>query len=258
MRGELPRGRQREIESTFPRAVERLERAYPTWAASFLGSEARTPSALRELWDGWHLLCETNLALIESEACWVWYSELRSPPNETLARYFCLYFLEDAALRLGASSSHMLLALRKHIGFKLATGGGRVSTLVKTIAALEVQEHRPQALAWLRSLNSNRAWQQCSEYRRCWTHNSRPAIAGLGPIMTSRRLDLTSDGVGFGFGTEQPVDWTVEELRPIFRNGYAALLTVYLKVIKLMSPDGKSLLAVKPMLAPRKKNAGLV
>jgi len=254
MRGTLPRDRQREIETYFPRAIERLEKAYPAWAVGFLGSKAKTSSALRELWDGWHLLCEANLALIESEACWAWYSDFRNPPSGTLAKYFCVYFLDDAALRLGASCGHMLLALRKHMGFKPAKGRGRVSTLVKTIVALERIAPRPRALPWLRSLNSSRAWQQCSEYRHCWTHNSRPAIAGLGPIITSKGLDSAGDSVGFGFGTEQPAEWTVEELRPVFRDGYSALLPVYLKVIKLMSPDHKSLRAVEPMLNPRKNH----
>jgi hypothetical protein len=252
MRGELPECRQREVESSFPRATERLRRAYPSWAAPFLGSEARTKSALRELWDGWHLLCEANLALIESEACWVWYSEFRNPPSETLAKYFCLYFLEDTALRLGASCGHMLLAIRKHMDFRLAKGGGRGSTLVRTAAALEALPNKARALPWLRNLNSNKAWQACSEYRRLWTHNSRPAIAGLGCIMTSKRLEVTSDSLWFGFGTEQPVDWTIEELRPIFKKGYSALLPVYLSVIKLMSPDRRSLRTVEPMLGPRK------
>lgn len=254
MRGVLPRDRQRKIECTFPRATELLEKSYPPWAAPFLGSEARTNSALRELWDGWHLLCEANFALIESEACWAWYSEFRNPPSETLAKYFCVYFLEDAALRLGASCGHMLLAIRKHMSLGLAKGGGRSSTLVRTIAALESLPNQPRALPWLRTLSSNKAWQACSEYRRLWTHNSRPAIAGLGCILTSMRLDVTSDSVGFGFGTEQPVDWTVEELRPVFKKGYSALLPVYLKVIKLMSPDRKSLRAVEPMLNPRKSH----
>ena len=254
MRGELPRNRQREIESSFPRAIERLEKAYPPWASSFLGSEARTPSALRELWDGWHLLCEANLALIESEACWAWYSEFRNPPSETLATYFCVYFLEDAALRLGASCGHMLLALRKHIGFRLAKGGGRASTLGKTIETLMALPDQHRVLAWLCSLNSSGAWQQCSEYRRLWTHNSRPAIAGLGCILTSMRLDVTSESAGFGFGTEQPVDWTIEELRPTLRKGYSALLPVYLNVMKLMSPDRKSLRSVEPMLYPHKSH----
>ena len=252
MRGRLPEDRQRKNESSFPRAIEKLKNAYPSWGAPFLGSEARTKSALRELWDGWHLLCEANLALIESEACWAWYSEFRKPPSERLAKYYCVYFLEDVALRLGASCGHMLLALQKHMCFRLAKGGGRISKLVKTIAALERLPDHPRALPWLRTLNSNEAWQACSEYRRLWTHNSRPAIAGLGCIMTSMRLEVTSDSAGFGFGTEQPVDWTVEQLRPTFRRGYSALLPVYLNVIKLMSPERKSLRAVEPMLNPRK------
>lgn len=251
MRGTLPTDRQQNVESLFPRAVERLEEAYPSWAAPFLGSEARTGKARRELWDGWHLLCEVNLALIESEACWLWYSEFRKPPNEISARFFCVYFLEDAALRLGASAEHMLLALKEHLGIKFLKEGSRSSTLTRVIRALEVQNPHARPLGWLRALDRDKNWQQCVDYRNKWTHNSRPAIAGLGTIMTSRTLELTDSWVGLGFGTKQPVDWTVEELRWIFRKGYARLLSVYLKVLILMSPDGRTLRRIKPMLAPR-------
>lgn len=255
MRGALPKDRQRKIESSFPRAIQRLEMSYPTWAVPFLASEARTAFALRELWDGWHLLCEANLALIESEACWAWYSEFRSPPSETLAKYFCVYFLEDAALRLGASSGHMVSALKAHMNFKFLKKGKRPAPLTRAVMALEAIQPRPRVLAWLQALERNKDWQACSDYRNKWTHNSRPAIAGLGTILTSRRLETTGDCVGFGFGTEQPVDWTVEELRPIFGKSYAALLGAYLKVILSMSPSRKALLAVKPILAPAAKRS---
>lgn len=124
--------------------------------------------------------------------------------------------------------------------------------LAKTIAALEAQPDQPRALLWLRTLSLNKAWQACSEYRHRWTHNSRPAVVGLGCILTSKRLEVTGDSVGFGFGTKQPVDWTIEQLRPTFRKGYSALLRVYLDVMKLMSPDRKSLRAAEPMRNPRR------
>jgi len=248
MRGELPNDRMGQIHSKFPCALEALGKIYPRWAAWFLGSEARTKPVLRGLWDGWHLLCEANLALEESEACWIWHSELRNPPNQTCAKLFCLYYLDDVALRLEASSWHMLTAFREHLHFKLGKAEGRKPLLARTIAALQRKAPRSPVLGSLRSLNSNAAWQKCSAYRDRWCHNRRPAIAGLGPILTLGRLDIAPGVRGFGFGTTQPVDFTIEELRPMFRDAYIALLGVYLKVMRLMSPRKSSLRAVRSML----------
>lgn len=248
MRGMLPDERLRQVQSKFPSALEALRKIYPRWAARFLGSEARTDSAMRGLWDGWHLLCEANLALGESEACWIWYSELRNPPNETSAKLFCLYYLDNVALRLEASSWHMLTAFREHMHFKLGKGEGRKPLLARTMAALQRKAPRSPLLGSLRGLNSNSAWQKCSAYRDRWCHNRRPAIAGLGPILTLGRLDISPGVRGFGFGTTQPADFTIEELRPVFRDAYIALLGVYLKVMLLMSPGKSSLRAVRPML----------
>jgi len=101
-------------------------------------------------------------------------------------------------------------------------------------------------------MNSNPAWQKCSEYRDQWCHNRRPAVAGLGPILTSARLFIDPSVQGFTLGTVQPVESTIEELRLAFREAYVALLGGYLKVMRLMSPRRASLRAVRPMLVPGK------
>jgi len=247
----------RRIEDAVPSPPDRLRKIFPRWADWFVGSEARTEPALRGLWDGWHLLCEAKLALIESEACWVWYSELRNPPNETSAKYFCRYYLDDAALRLAASSWHMLSSLREHLDFKLGKAEGRKPLLARTIDALERKKHRSPVLGWLRGLNSNHAWQQCSSYRDRWCHNRRPALAGVGSILTFSRLLVSPGAQGFSFGTAQPADHTIAELRPVFRDAYIALLGVYSKLMRLMSPRNNSLRAVKSMLVPPRKDAPL-
>ena len=252
MRGELPEKRLRQIQTAIPCAFKALREMYPGWAIRFVGSEARTKSALRGLWDGWHLLCEAYLALLESEACWIWYSELRNPPNETSAKMFCRYYLDDAALRLTSSSWHMLSALREHLDFKLGKAAGRNPLLERTINALEAKKSRPPVLGWLRGMKSNPAWQKCSKYRDQWCHNRRPAVAGLGPILTSARLIIAPGIQGLTGGTTQPVESTIEELRPAFREAYVALLGVYLKVMRLMSPRRTSLRAVRSMLVPGK------
>ncbi len=149
----------------------------------------------------------------------------------------------------------MLTALRVHMRFKLGKREGRKPLLVRTIKALEGKAVRPPVLGWLRGLNSNRAWQKCSDYRDRWCHNRRPAVAGLGSILTLAGLDISPGIQGFSFGTTQPTDFTIEELRPAFRDAYVVLLRVYLKVMRLMPPRKALLRGVRSMFVPATKDA---
>jgi hypothetical protein len=254
VRGELPEQRLRQIGAALPSAVRKLNELLPSWARMFLGSEAADDAALRGLWDGWDLLCEANIALGEAEACWVWYTELRRPPNEASARYFSRYYLDDAALRMHASSQHMLKAIKAHFdlrGVKHTRKATRKATpLERTIEALTHKNPKTLAVRWLRALNSNPDWTGCEEYRNRWAHNNRPALVGLEPNLTHARLLLEPGFEGFSFGSGPWAELTVEQLRQTCRGAYVALLDVYLKAIKLMSPKRSRLWSIKDMLAP--------
>ncbi len=78
-------------------------------------------------------------------------------------------------------------------------------------------------------------------------------MRGLGPILTHFRLDIEPGIQGFSFGTTQPADYTIEDLRPTFRAAYVILLRVDIRVMKLMSPKGSSLRALRPMFVRRRK-----
>lgn len=249
MRGELPKQRLRQIEAALPSAVRKLNEVLPSWAHMFLGSEAAGDAVLRGLWDGWHLLCEANVALGEAEACWVWYTELRKPPSEASARYFSRYYLDDAALRMHASSQHMLKAIKAHFDLRGVKHTRKGTPLETTIEALTQRNPKARAVGWLRALNSNSDWTGCEEYRNRWVHNNRPAVVGLEPNLTQARLMLGPGVQGFSFGSAPWAELKLEQLRQSCRGAYVALLGVYPKVIKLMSPKRSHLRSIKHMLS---------
>jgi hypothetical protein len=203
VRGELPKERLQEIRAALPSAVRRLKEVLPSWARMFLGSEAAGDATLRGLWDGWDLLCEANVALGEAEACWIWYTELRGPPNEASARYFSRYYLDDAALRMHASSQHMLKAIKAHFDVRGAKLTRKVTPLERTIEALKHKKPKTLAVRWLRALNSNSDWTECEDYRNRWAHNKRPALVGLETNLTHARLMLEPGFEGFPSGVHR-------------------------------------------------------
>jgi hypothetical protein len=216
----------------------------------FLGSEAAGNFVIRGLWDGWHLLCEANLALGEAEACRVWYAELRAPPNEASAKYFSRYYLDDAALRIHASSQHMFNAIKAHFNLRRVGKKRRGKNLLEsTLDALEHKNAKSAAVRWLRGLNSNPAWAACEDYRNRWVHNNRPVLAGLEPNLTLARVVVDPGAAGFSFGSGPWAELTVDQLQETCKSAYVALLDVYLKVIKMTSPRASRLRAVKDMFS---------
>jgi hypothetical protein len=176
------------------------------------------------------------LALFEAEACRAWYEDLRKPPNETLAKYFSRYYLDDAALRTHASAEHMLKALKIHLGLKTPKMARDEPTLGRIICALKQKDIKSPTAKWLERLNSNQAWWKCAEYRNKWVHNNRMAVRGLASILTSAKLDREPGIWGFSFGRMPTAELDVADLREWCRGAYLALLDVYLNVFKLLSP----------------------
>jgi len=196
------------------------------------------------------LLCEANVALVEAEACWVWYTELRRPPIEASAKYLSRYYLDDAALRMHASSQHMLRAIKAHFGLRGVKHSRKATRLEGTIEELTHKDPKTPALPWLRALNSSSAWRECERYRNRWVHNNRPAMVGLEPNLTQAKLMPGPGFQGFSFGSGPWAELKVEQLRETCRDAYIALLDVYLKVIELMSPTRSRIQSIKGMLSP--------
>jgi len=245
MRGEIPKRRLREIGASLPSAQRMLARVLPRRHWMFLGSEAAMGSAVRSLWDGWHLLCEADLALFEAEACKVWYEDLRKPPNETGSTYCSRYYLDDAALRIHASAEHMLKALKMHLGLKTSKMTRGEPALRRTIRALKHNNSNPTIAKCLERLDSNQHWWKCAEYRNKWVHNNRMTVRGLPSILTSAKLYHEPGIQGFSFGRVSSAELDVKELREWCVGAYLALLDVYLKVFKLVSPRPSELRFLK-------------
>jgi hypothetical protein len=222
-----------------------LARIFPRSLWHFLGSEAAVEGAVRSLWDGWHLLCEANLALFEAEACRIWYEEFRNPPSQTLAIYHSRYYLDDAALRIHASAEHMLKALKAHLGLKIPKMARDEPKLRRMIHALKQGDSKSRIAKWLERWDSNQAWWKCAEYRNRWVHNNRMTVRGLASNLTSAKLHRESGIEGFSFGRVPLVELNVGELSQWCRGAYLALLDVYLRVFKLVSPKPRELRFLK-------------
>jgi len=88
--------------------------------------------------DGWHMLNQARIALVEAEACTIFYEEYQR--NHTEALYRCQYYLDDAALRLHSSCEHMLRSVVTHWALSVPKKKGsseesRDSLLVRVIKA---------------------------------------------------------------------------------------------------------------------------
>jgi hypothetical protein len=173
--------------------------------------------------DGWHMLNQSRIALIEAEASKLFYEEFQPNPDE--ARYSCRFYLDDAALRLYSSCEHLLWcvasywnlpitlskrnekrsawAVVKKIGIHLTrdlinvihgTAGDRraPTLLVRVITEAEkakASHVRGEVAKVLRRLHSSKSWTDCTNYRNLWVHNRLRAIAELNPEVLFGRVD---------------------------------------------------------------------
>jgi hypothetical protein len=237
IRGGIPNERMEQIQAGLPRSLE-LRNLNPCLENPLvaLGSKHTKIRAHVRLSQGWHLLNEARIALIEAEACTAFYEECE--PNPTEAVYWCRFYLDDAILRLYSSRESLLLAVRYYWGLTIPKKS-RDSLLVKVITAAatsNLPEVSGDVTTALRGLTTD--WTTCKEYRDDWVHNERPAIEGLGwevlfkpsnardipPIILKElRYPATASGHSVSVGTGRKIG----ELHQAVRNAYGQLLGVY-------------------------------
>jgi hypothetical protein len=223
MRGEIPSDRMEAIHLGLPYAMT-LRDVLPYLVDPLCGGQWPMDKmrARVRLSDGWHMLNQARGALVESEACKLFYEEVEPDPDE--ARYHCRFYLDDAALRLYSSCEHLLwcvvaywnlpsnvskrkegwslwvvvkrIALHLTVGLvNVARGrtvGGRSSLLVRVICEAERSRYpkvRGDVARILRRLRSNAAWRECTKYRHDWVHSRLPPIAGLQPAVSFGSFD---------------------------------------------------------------------
>jgi hypothetical protein len=229
MRGGVPSDLMEQIHLALPYSMG-LRDAHPyladVVAAPFVGiSEIQ---ARVRLLDGWHMLNQARAALIEAEACKIFYEQIQ--PNPTEAIYRCRFYLDDAALRLHSSCEHLLgcIAVRwdlrapvsrksekrnpwlliKRVADHLTCGvvhvvrGGEIEKrkqplLVRVLQQAEqskIPAVRGGVAKVLRELNSSKkSWTRCVKYRNDWVHNRLPAVSGLSPEILFERFDAQKD-----------------------------------------------------------------
>ncbi len=141
-----------------------------------LGASQTKVRAHVRLSQGWHLLNEVRIALVESEACWLYYQEYE--PNPTEAAYWTRFYLDDAILRLYSSRGNLLKAVRHYWALNLPSGDLKAAQVIAEVEKSGLPVLREVA-ACLPNLITEE-WKVCDEYRRDWVHNERPAIEGLG------------------------------------------------------------------------------
>src|ERR1017187_9179664 len=175
IRGGIPNDRMEHIQAGLPRSFE-LRNLNPCLdnPLAALGSELTKVHAHVRLSQGWHLLNEARSALIEADACKVFYEECE--PNPVEAVYRCRFYLDDAVLRLCSSCEHLLQCVNLYWGLSLPKKR-RNSLLVVVITEAE-KSNLPQVsgdvATSLRGLGTD--WTECTRYRNAWVHDLRPGI----------------------------------------------------------------------------------
>ncbi len=108
MRGGIPSDRVKQIHLGLPYSMT-LRDVLPYVADPLAGPlvSMNKMQARVRLSDGWHMLNQSRIALVEAEACTIFYEEYQR--NHTEALYRCEYYLDDAALRLHSSVPFLTL-----------------------------------------------------------------------------------------------------------------------------------------------------
>lgn len=214
MRGGIPRNRMEQIHSALPYSLPLCE-VLPQLADPLAGAfvPVREMKARVRLSDGWHMLNQARMALVEAEACTIFYEEIQQDHTEAL--YHCRYYLDDAALRLCVSCEHLAQSVIHRWSLKIqktgrATGAksspavSRDGSLILTLKAAQ-QSNSAQVSTRvariLRKLRSSKAWKGCVKYRHDWVHGLLPATAGLS---SSFSFQTVSAGEMFPRGAEIP------------------------------------------------------
>jgi hypothetical protein len=251
IRGGIPRDQMERIRSELPVSFE-LGTQFPFLVEPLTNDPGLPVSKMRgkvRLSHGWHMLNEARMALVEADACKLYYEERE--PNPTEASYWCRFYLDDATLRLYSSCEHLLRAIMYHFGLKLSPtnpGTARTQSLLVGVINAAQRSAQPvvskQVAKILRKIRSDPGWSSCKAYRDKWAHSERPAIAGLdiavtlGKISTRDIAMFKQLGVAFGPQTSRVsvgVGDRIEALRDSVRNAYIALHSAYASVAELLS-----------------------
>lgn len=263
MRGGIPRNRMEQIHSALPYSLPLCE-VLPQLADPLAGAfvPVREMKARVRLSDGWHMLNQARMALVEAEACTIFYEEIQQDHTEAL--YHCRYYLDDAALRLCVSCEHLAQSVIHRWSLKIqktgrATGAksspavSRDGSLILTLKAAQ-QSNSAQVSTRvariLRKLRSSKAWKGCVKYRHDWVHGLLPATAGLS---SSFSFQTVSAGEMFPpevlkyLGAEKDrkyyrmalgVGASIDVLRDIIREAYCDLFQAYGEFARLLAEEG--------------------
>ena len=225
IRAGIREDRMEQIQLGLPYSMT-LRDVLPYLADPFAGASSFQIDKMRarvRLSDGWHMLNQSRTALIEAEACKVFYEECQ--PNPVEARYRCRFYLDDAALRLHSSCEHLLWCVAAHWSLPLSVLhknekrsawsvvkkiGLHVTRDLINVIRGTTRERRPPTLLVrvmneakranpsdvpegvanvLQRLQSSKSWRECVKYRNLWVHNRLPAVAGLHPEVLFDRVD---------------------------------------------------------------------
>jgi hypothetical protein len=259
MRGGIPSSRMEQIHLALPYSLL-LRDALPQLADPFAVPHVgvRKMKARVRLSDGWHMLNQARLALLEAEACTIFYDEIQRDHIEAL--YHCRYYLDDAALRLCSSCEHMSQSVILHWSLSIpknnpldgadrSSGASRDGSLVLALKAAEQSKDghvRTEVARVLRRLRSSRAWKACVKYRHDWVHSRLPATGGLSSNIIFETLDnekafppeilryfglkkgLKCEKMSIGMGQD------ISVLRETMRNAFGELFRAYEGLARLL------------------------
>ena len=247
MRGAISSEHMKEIHLRLPYSVQ-LRDTLPHLADPLAGQIPRLVEmqARVRLSYGWHMLNQSRIALVEAEACTIFYEDYQG--NHTEALYRSLYYLDDAALRLHSSSEHMLRSVifrwtlcvpEKESGVDAGDASKEPresqSLLVRVLQKAEQSKDTQDVAMLLRRLRSSKAWKACMKHRHDWVHNRLPAINGIFPDIVfsnfgkelpsavRKSLGLKKGVIRMSFGVGQ----NISVVRETVRNAYVELFGVY-------------------------------
>jgi len=248
MRGGISEDHMGDVQAGLPRSLD-LRKLNPCLEEPLLGLGSKGMKTMRahvRLSQGWHLLNEARIALVEADACKLFYEEYE--PNSTEAIYWCRFYLDDAALRLGSSCDHLLQCV--NFCWDLGVHARSMGVFGKVIAAAQASsepEVSGEVATSLLGLTGDR--DACRAYRNDLVHNERPAIAGVDfGFMFSRQAEALPPSVAAAL-TElgYPAIGTgrkINELRRVVRNAYCQLFAVYERLAPFVGlPDTKPMTA---------------
>lgn len=271
MRGAIPTDRMEQIHLDLPYSMK-LRDVLPYLADPLALPHAGIGlmKARVRLSYGWHMLNQARIALVEAEACTIFYEECQR--NHTEALYRCQYYLDDAALRLHSSCEHMLQSVVTHWSLSLPAKTTSSDTSATTSNAVTCPEEARKSLLThvlkavkqskdeqvrvdvgkiLEQLRSSKEWKTCMKHRNDWVHNRLPAVTGLYPDINFGTFDYEKQlppeiAKDLGLAGRQGISMSVgvgksiSIIREIVRTAYCELFRVYEELAKLLAECGET------------------